>query len=61
MTISNRILKLHTYGSGCGWVRVVGYGINWKSPHEPALFSERYGHRSPFLRLWGWRIFFLGK
>ena len=40
-----------------GWFRVFGFGISW-TKYDP-LFSEHYGHRSPFARLGQYRLFFL--
>ncbi len=47
---------------GLIWVRLNG-NIGWqiKAPWCPKLFSERYGYKSPVARLFGWRIFRLGK
>jgi len=40
-----------------GWFRIFGWGLQWT--RSPPYYSERAGLRSPFLRLAGWRFFFL--
>lgn len=47
---------------GAFWFRVFGRGLNFLRTREnPPLFSERAGLRKPFLRAFGWRVFWLPK
>ena len=44
---------------GVAWLRAGGSGFQVFAPWKVPLFSERYGHRVPILRAFGWRLFAL--
>ena len=46
------------FSKDSGWITLGRYSLFYKGPKHPPLFSERYGHEPPFLKVRGWRIFF---
>lgn len=47
-----------TYGF---WFRILGYGLSFRSPKMPILFSERNGYKKSVKLPYGWRICYLPK
>ncbi len=39
--------------------RIFGLVIQIKTPTDRPLFSERYGHKRPILKIFGYRVFVL--
>lgn len=46
------------HGGGIWTARVFRALVQVKAPSYPMVFSERYGHKKPVLRVAGWRLFF---
>ncbi len=42
-----------------GWIRLGSLGPGIAYTKNPPLFSERYGYKKPFMKLFGYRFFWL--